>query len=107
MTKDECDKLIEELYSLVDEGPNASRKPWAMSRVEAIAREFQRASSDTYVNEKRATMVRDFEVWFAPRKWQQWGKDGTQFRAILSQSIHKLQGAMDSLEARTGTKAYS
>ena len=92
MTKDECAKLIDELYELAKEGPDASRKPWALPRVHAIAAELHGAASNTYVKEKINDMVTWFEIWYSPRRWQKWG--ASRCSSIVHGSIYTLRSAM-------------
>ena len=57
-----------------------------------------------YMREKLVTVRHDFEIWFSPRRWQRWGKSGSEFQGLLYASVGKLKGAVDSRLARIGER---
>ena len=94
---EELEVLCNELNKLIESGPGKNER--ALSRVEAIAREIERASDHSYVREKIGTMVHDFKIWFSPRRWSKYGPGGNQMKGQLYADVHKVQGAMGSFGA--------
>jgi hypothetical protein len=93
MTKENAEKLVKELESLIGDSP--SRNERRLDRCRDIVRELMSGQLDAYLREKASTAQEEIEIWFSPRKWQRAGSP-EQARHFLLMAVKKLEYALDT-----------
>lgn|SRR5262249_37196600 len=83
------DSLCRQLLRLAGDGPGKNEA--ALNRVRGIIRQFS-AIENSYVRQKAAEALDDFETWFSPRRWTRFGTESDS-RVRLYSAISKLENA--------------
>lgn len=94
MTHADALQLHGELTKLASRPPGADEE--GKKKMNQILFRF---SCDTdcggYLREKASEVGSFLDPWLSARKWQRWGDDPSNLRAILNQCLYKLKRAID------------
>ena len=93
MDHEQAEATCDELRKLISLGPGKNDS--ALNKARGILSQCPR-DANGYIREKASEVEHDFQLWFTPRRWKQFG-DELSFRARLNGSIEKLSNALTSL----------
>ncbi len=92
MKLNEAKTLIEEIESLVGDGPGMNDRK--LDRCKGIVRQVMNHQSSTYLSEKASSAIELLEIWFSPRRWKRYGPP-EHMRQVVLTDVMKFGYALD------------